>query len=99
MSDTTADEIRAAQQARREKRQATGSTQRSEADNDKTSLMGTSLDSDIYESGTGSRFANHDLSIDVGGGGGMDEDVDDEGNSAAPVRLLDSCESALPAFP
>lgn len=92
MADSTTAEIKAAQQARREQKRALESTQRDEAESDKTSLTGVSLDSDIYETGRGSRFANHDLSIDVGGG----EDVDDEADDA-PVRLLDSC--ACPPAP
>lgn len=93
MSDTTADEIKAAQHARREAKRAAESTQRTEAESgDKVSMKGSSMSSDIYGEG-GSRFANHDLSIAVGGGG--DDDMDDEGN-AAPVRLLDSCEPARP---
>ncbi|KAL8280130.1 hypothetical protein RQP46_007460 [Phenoliferia psychrophenolica] len=87
MSDSTGDEIRAAQQARREAKQKAELTQRTEAESgDKVSMKGSSMSQDIYGEG-GSRFANHDLSIAVGGGG--DDDVDDDGN-AAPVSFLDS---------
>lgn len=90
-SDNTADEIRAAQAARREAKRAAESTQRPESESDKISLAGVSMDLDVYESRKGSRFANHDLSIAAGGE--IDDDVDDEGN-AKSVRLLDSCESS-----
>lgn len=90
MSDSTSSEIRAQQAARREKRQLEAS-QRPESESDKASLTGVSYDTDIF-SGKGSRFANHDLSIDVGGNGMDDDgDVDDEGNTTK-VSLLDSCE-------
>lgn len=96
MSDTTSSEIKAAQQARREKRQLESSQQRPESESDKASLKGISYDTDIFE-GKGSRFANYDLSIDVGGNSGNgngdrmeDDDVDDEGNSNK-VSYLDSC--------
>lgn len=86
------DEIKAAQAARRAAKQASESTQRSAAESDKASMSSVSYDTDIFETGgKGSRFANHDLSIDVGGG---DDDMDDDGNSA-PVRLLDSCEFVI----
>ena len=80
---TEAEEIRASQLARRSQK---NQTQRSEAESGKTSLTGVSMDSDIYE-GKGSRFANHDLSIDVGGAGPMEED----GDEGTEVSLLDSC--------
>ncbi len=78
-----AEEIRASQLARRSQK---NQTQRSEAETGKTSLTGVSMDSDIYE-GKGSRFANHDLSIDVGGAGPMEEDDQDQ----AEPSLLESC--------
>lgn len=95
MSDSTADEIRAAQAARRESKRAAEATQRPESESNKTSLTGVSMDLDVYESGKGSRFANHDLSISVGAAD-PDDDVDDEGNTRS-VRLLDSCESCCHA--
>lgn len=100
MSDTTSSEIKAAQQARREKRQLESSQQRPESESDKASLKGISYDTDIF-AGKGSRFANYDLSIDVGGNSngndGMDDDVDDEGNSNK-VSYLDSCKYLFPFF-
>lgn len=94
MSDKIDAEIKATQLARREQQQK-ANTQRPAAESDKASVTGVSFDSDIYETGgKGSRFANYDLSIEVGGGAGGDDDLDDEGNER-PVRLLDSCESHL----
>jgi hypothetical protein len=99
MSDSTSEEIRATQQARREAQQKVASTQRSESESDKASLTGVSFDSDIYDTGSkGSRFANHDLSIAVGASGEGDDGMDDEGN-LAPVRLLDSCEFSPSQLP
>ncbi|ORY91526.1 small nuclear ribonucleo protein [Leucosporidium creatinivorum] len=89
MSDSTADEIRAAQAARREAKRAAESTQRPESESDKVSMTGVSMDMDVYDSRKGSRFANHDLSIAAGPAGEDDDDLDDEGN-AKTVRLLDS---------
>lgn len=91
MSDSTADEIRAAQAARREAKRTAESTQRPESESDKVSMTGVSMDMDVYDSRKGSRFANHDLSIAAGPAGDEDDDLDDEGN-AKSVRLLDSCE-------
>lgn len=91
MSDSTADEIRAAQAARKEAKRAAESTQRPESESDKVSMTGVSMDMDVYDSRKGSRFANHDLSIAAGPAGDDDDDLDDEGN-AKSVRLLDSCE-------
>lgn len=88
MSDNTADEIRAAQAARKEAKRAAQQTQR--ADDQLSLTKGVSMDLDVYEAGKGSRFANHDLSISAGGGGDVDDDVDDDGNQKS-VRLLDSC--------
>lgn len=94
MSDNVDAEIRATQLARREQQQK-ANTQRPATDSDKASVTGVSFDTDIYDAGgKGSRFANYDLSIEVGGGAGGDDDVDDEGNER-PVRLLDSCECCL----
>ena len=90
MADSTTAEIKAAQLTRREQKRSAESSQRSEAESDKTSLTGVSLDSDIYETSKGSRFANHDLSIAAG----TNDDGDDDGNDL-PVRLLDSCECGL----
>ncbi|KAK4057851.1 U2 snRNP component prp10 [Microbotryomycetes sp. JL221] len=91
MSDSTADEIRAAQQARRQAKLAAASTQRPESASTKASLTGNSLDSDVYDTGgKASRFANHDLSISAGpsrNGGGDDED-DSADNQT--VSFLDS---------
>ncbi|KAI5476004.1 splicing factor 3B subunit 1 [Pseudohyphozyma bogoriensis] len=85
--DSDVAEIKRQQAERRAARAAQDSTQRASTE---TALSATkaSFDSDLYGQG-GSRFANHDLSIDVGGGNGGDMDVDDEGNQRN-VRLLDS---------
>ncbi|KAM0745770.1 small nuclear ribonucleoprotein [Meredithblackwellia eburnea MCA 4105] len=93
MSDSTEAEIKAAQQARREAKRQAESTQRPESASDKVSLTGSSMDSDIYGGGKGSRFANHDLSIAVGGSHGQrdDEDgMDDDGNESRKSSFLDS---------
>ncbi|KAK4055534.1 U2 snRNP component prp10 [Microbotryomycetes sp. JL201] len=90
MSDSTADEIRAAQQARRQAKLAAASTQRPESESNKVSMTGNSMDTDVYDTGgKASRFANHDLSISAGGGGSGGDELDDDGN-ARPVSFLDS---------
>ena len=96
MSDSTADEIRAAQAARREAKRAAESTQRPESAGDKISLTGQSMDTEVYGESKGSRFANFDTSI-AAGPADADDDMDDDGN-AKSVRLLDSCELQNPCL-
>jgi splicing factor 3B subunit 1 len=88
MSDSTGDEIRAAQAARREARLGAAANQPD---------AGLSTEVAAPEKSKKSRFAKYDTEIDVGRGD-MAVDGDDEGNAsgAAPPRLLDSCTSTLP---
>lgn len=98
MADSTAEEIKAAQQARREQKQQRASEQRPD-DQLGLSSKSVSMDLDVYEGGgKRSRFANHDTSIAVGGTnssndghGDENNELDDDGNQKS-VRLLDSCE-------
>ncbi|GAA5880064.1 hypothetical protein JCM1840_007144 [Sporobolomyces johnsonii] len=75
MSDSTADEIKAAQAARREAKLAAQLAQPEASSSESTAVAKTS------------RFANHDLSIDVSAD--RDADMDDE-SAGQEVRLLDS---------
>lgn len=88
MSDSTGDEIRAAQAARREARLGAAANQPD---------AGLSTDVAAPEKSKKSRFANYDTEIDVGRSD-VAVDGDDDGSAsgaAAPPRLLDSCTSTL----
>ncbi|KWU47309.1 small nuclear ribonucleo protein [Rhodotorula sp. JG-1b] len=83
MSDSTGDEIRAAQAARREARLGAAANQPD---------AGLSTDVAAPEKSKKSRFANYDTEIDVGRSD-VAVDGDDDGSAsgaAAPPRLLDS---------
>ncbi|SCZ98634.1 BZ3500_MvSof-1268-A1-R1_Chr7-1g09224 [Microbotryum saponariae] len=91
MSDTAADEIRAAQAARREAKRAAQATQRPESESNKVSMSSVSMDLDVYDGvSKGSRFAKHDLSISAGPSTNEDDEQLDEYGNPKPVRLLDS---------
>ncbi|GAA6046105.1 hypothetical protein JCM8097_004463, partial [Rhodosporidiobolus ruineniae] len=79
MSDNTADEIRAAQAARREARLAASANQPD---------AGLAQEPAEDKKSRSSRFANYDTEIDTGVGADMD--VDDDGSASNEPRLLDS---------
>lgn len=84
MSDDTADEIRAAQAARREARLGASAN---------SADAGLALEPAGEKASKKSRFDKYDTSIDAGGSREMD--VDDDESASKEPRLLDSCTPVL----